>query len=137
MADVSLAIDYVLTKHSGAVEVTSSGMRTRYGLREGFDLALQASLFFSSMTRSAAREVARNFYHNAYCNPLCIEWINDQSVANKLLLLASCVGIKQAGKMLQDALSVVGNGDIGPLTLHALDHSQPEQVLSDLDLLCK
>jgi lysozyme family protein len=34
--------------------------------------------------------------------------------------------------MLQDAVTVAGDGRIGPLTLHALDLADPEKVLADL-----
>jgi lysozyme family protein len=37
-----------------------------------------------------------------------------------------------AARLLQDAVTVVGDGRIGPLTLHALDLADPDQVLSDL-----
>jgi lysozyme family protein len=40
--------------------------------------------------------------------------------------------VVNAARMLQDAVTVVGDGRIGPLTLHALDLADPQKVIADL-----
>jgi lysozyme family protein len=84
------------------------------------------------MGQVAALQIARGIYDTSYCQPLCIAEITNQEVANKLLSLGVNIGIVTASKMLQNAVTVVGDGRIGPLTLHALDLADPNRVLGDL-----
>jgi lysozyme family protein len=84
------------------------------------------------MGQVAALQIARGIYDISYCQPLCIVEIASQEIANKLLSLGVNVGVVNAAKMLQDAVTVVGDGRIGPLTLHALDLADPQKVLEDL-----
>lgn len=135
MADVQVAIDYVLswedTTLSGKITVDPGG-RTRYGIAEKFHPELTNCLFYGSMGQIAALQIARGIYETSYCEPLCIAEISNQDVANKLLSLGVNTGLIPAVRMLQDAVCVVGDGRIGPLTLHALDLAEPEKVLADL-----
>lgn len=135
MADVKTAIDYVLGWEDATLSgriTKDTGGRTRFGMAERFHPELAASLFYGSMGSEAALIIARGIYDISYCQPLCIAEIADQDIANKLLSLGVNVGVVRAAKMLQDALEVVGDGRIGPLTLHALDLAEPEKVLADL-----
>lgn len=136
MADLQIAIDYVLewedSTLSGAITTASDGKRTRFGIDEHWHPELTNSLYYSSMGQVAALLVARGIYEANYCEPLCIAMIENQEVANKLLSLGVNVGVTMASKMLQDAVMVVGDGRIGPLTLGALDHMNPNIVLGRL-----
>jgi lysozyme family protein len=136
MANVNAAIDYVLgwedATLSGAITTAPDGKRTRFGIDEHWHPELTNCLFYSSMGQVAALQIARGIYDVSYCQPLCIAEIASQDVANKLLSLGVNIGVTNAARMLQDAVTVVGDGRIGPLTLHALDLADPDQVLSDL-----
>jgi lysozyme family protein len=136
MANVSAAIDYVLgwedSTLSGVITTTPDGMRTRFGIDEHWHPELTNCLFYSSMGSVAALQIARGIYEVSYCDPLCIAEINNQDIANKVLSLGVNVGVVNAARMLQDAVTVVGDGRIGPLTLHALDLADPQKVLEDL-----
>ena len=136
MANVDAAIDYVLgwedATLSGVVTSTADGKRTRFGIDEHWHPELTNCLYFSSMGQVAALQIARGIYEMSYCQPLCISEIDSQEIANKLLSLGVNVGLVNAAKMLQDAVTVVGDGRIGPLTLHALDLADPAKVLQDL-----
>jgi hypothetical protein len=136
MADLNAAIDYVLgwedATLSGAITTAPDGKRTRFGIDEHWHPELTNCLFYSSMGQVAALQIARGIYDLSYCQPLCIAEIANQDIANKLLSLGVNVGVVNAARMLQDAVTVVGDGRIGPLTLHALDLSDPEKVLADL-----
>ena len=107
---------------TGVITHTHDGMRTRYGIDEHYHPELSQSLFYTSMGSTPALEIAYAIYRTSYCPPLCIEEIMDQPVANKLLSLGVNVGVQPASKMLQDALCVLGDGRIGPITLHALEN---------------
>lgn len=135
MANVDTAIDYVLgwedSTLSGVI-TTDPGGRTRFGIAERFHPELTNCLYYSSMGQVAALQIARGIYDISYAQPLCIAEIESQDIANKLLSLGVNVGVVTAAKMLQDAVSVVGDGRIGPLTLHAIDLSDPEVVLARL-----
>jgi lysozyme family protein len=136
MANIEAAIDYVLgwedASLSGRITFTPDGKRTRFGIDEHFHPELSNCLYFGSMGNVAALQIARGIYRSDYCEPLCLAEINSQEVANKLLSLGVNVGLVPAARMLQDAVRVVGDGRIGPLTLHALDLADPRQVLADL-----
>ncbi len=136
MANVDAAIDYVLgwedATLSGAITTTPDGKRTRFGIDEHWHPELTNCLYYSSMGQVAALQIARGIYDISYCQPLCIAEIENQEIANKLLSLGVNVGVVNAARMLQDAVTVVGDGRIGPLTLHALDLAEPEKVLADL-----
>ena len=130
------AIDYVLgwedASLSGTITTTPDGKRTRFGIDEHWHPELTNCLFFSSMGKVAALQIARGIYDTSYCHPLCIAEMMNQEIANKVLSLGVNVGVVKAAQMLQDAVEVVGDGRIGPLTLHALDLANPEKVLDDL-----
>jgi lysozyme family protein len=138
MADVVAAIDYVLgwedASLSGVITTAPDGKRTRFGIDEHWHPELTNCLYYGSMGQVAALQIARGIYETSYCAPLCIADIASQEVANKLLSLGVNVGVMNAAKMLQDAVSVVGDGRIGPLTLHALDLSDAGKVLAAMRL---
>lgn len=133
MADVKAAIDYVLkfedSTLAGTIMETPDGKHTRFGIDEHFHPELTNCLFYISMGSTAALKIAESIYAKEYAEPLCIADIQNQDVANKLLSIGVNCGVVTAAKMLQDALHVSGDGRIGPLTLHALDVSDPEAVL--------
>lgn len=135
MANVRTAIDYVLRFEDPAlsgVVTTDSGGRTRFGIAERFHPELTNCLFYSSMGTTAALTIAVRIYSDSYAAPLCIEDIQDQDIANKLLSLGVNCGVRTASKRLQEALEVNGDGRIGPITLDALDKANPKLVLSRL-----
>lgn len=136
MADIEMAIDYVLgwedATLSGTITTARDGKRTRFGIDERWHPELTNCLYFGSMGKTAALQIARGIYETSYCEPLCIAEIVNQEIANKILSLGVNAGVVNAAAMLQDAVRVVGDGRIGPLTLHALDLADPEKVLDDL-----
>jgi lysozyme family protein len=136
MANVEAAIDYVLgwedASLSGVITTAPDGKRTRFGIDEHWHPELTNCLYYSSMGSVAALQIARGIYDVNYCQPLCIAEIDNQEIANKLLSLGVNVGVINASRMLQDAVTVAGDGRIGPLTLHALDLADPLKVMEDL-----
>ncbi len=136
MANIETAIDYVLgwedATLSGTITTAPNGKRTRFGIDERWHPELTNCLYFGSMGKTAALQIARRIYETNYCEPLCIAEIVNQEIANKILSLGVNAGVANAASMLQDAVRVVGDGRIGPLTLHALDLADPEKVLEDL-----
>lgn len=136
MADLRVAIDYALKFEdatlSGVITRTPDGKRTRFGIDEHFHPELTNCLFYSSMGSMAALQVAIGIYDRDYCEPLCIEQIVSQEVANKLLSLGVNFGVIAAAKMLQDILGVSGDGRIGPITLDRLDRANAQSVLDAL-----
>lgn len=128
-----MAIDYALRFEdatlSGVITKSPDGKRTRFGIDEHFHPELTNCLFYSSMGSVAALQVAMGIYDRDYCQPLCIEQIVSQEIANKLLSLGVNCGVVPAAKMLQDILGVNGDGRIGPITLDRLDRADAESVL--------
>jgi lysozyme family protein len=135
LANLDAAIQYVLgfedSTLSGKVTVDAGG-RTRFGIAEKYHPELHNSLFFTSMGSEAALKIAESIYRGQYADPLCLEQLANQDIANKLLSLAVNVGVQRASLWLQESVRVAGDGRIGPLTLMALGDAPPSQVLSDL-----
>lgn len=123
MADVQAAIDYVLgwedATLSGVITEDSGG-RTRFGIAEKYHPELTNCLYYGSMGQVAALQMARGIYDISYAQPLCIAEITNQDIANKLLSLGVNMGVREASLILQDAVQVVGDGRIGPMTLFAI-----------------
>lgn len=138
MANVNAAIDYMMgwedSTLSGRVTHTKDGKRTRFGVDEHSHPELTACGYYDTMTVGAAFQVARKLYTEEYADPLHIKDIVNQEVADKLLSLGVNIGVRTAAKMLQQALTISGDGHIGPLTLHALDLAIPQRLLADLRL---
>lgn len=138
MADVNSAIDYVLRWEdeslSGVITTNDDGItKTRFGIDQRFHPELTACGFYSDMGSTAALGIARNVYREHYADPLCIEQIGNQEIANKLLSLGVNIGIETAARMLQLAVHVLGDGSIGPKTLFALANANPAAVHESLD----
>ena len=135
MANVNAAIDYVLgwedATLSGAITTAPDGKRTRFGIDEHWHPELTNCLFYSSMGQVAALQIARGIYDVSYCQPLCIAEIASQDVANKLLSLGVNIGVMNAARLLQDAVTVVGDEEglaslghvVGPC-LHHFGHGR-------------
>lgn len=140
MANVKAAIDYVLGFEDSTLSGVITSRRdnaghvwlTRFGIDQEYHQDLNNCLFFSSMGSIAALKIAEGIYTKEYADPLCIEYIENQAVANKLLSLGVNCGVATTAKMLQDVLHVTGDGRIGPLTLDAIDRADPQEVLSKL-----
>lgn len=136
MANVDAAISYVLgfedSTLSGTITKTPDGKRTRFGVDEHYHPELTACGFYSDMGSIAALQIAKGIYAKEYADPLCIEEIANQDIANKLLSLGVNIGISRASKMLQDAVGVAEDGRIGVQTLMKLSSASPLQVLADL-----
>lgn len=135
MANVDVAISYVLgwedATLSGKVTVDDGG-RTRFGVAEKYHPELTASGFYSDMGSIPALQIAKNIYAAHYADPLCVEEIANQDIANKLLSLGVNIGVKRASKMLQDAVGVTEDGVIGVQTLLALSRAETRDVLAEL-----
>ena len=84
------------------------------------------------MGSTAALEIAIGIYDRDYCQPLCIEQIIGQEIAERLLSLGVNCGVVPAARMLQEALQVNGDGRVGPITLDRLDRAEPQAVLDGL-----
>lgn len=136
MANVDAAINYAMgwedSTLSGVITTARDGKRTRFGIDEHWHPELTGTLFYSSMGQIAACQIARDIFDKEYCAPLCIEYIEDQDIANKLLSLGVNIGVVHAARLLQDALKIEGDGHIGPLTLYKLEGADPVTVLEDL-----
>lgn len=136
MADIQKAIDYVMRQEdstlSGVVTSTPDGKRTRFGIDEHYHPTLSASLFYTSMGKDAALGIAEGIYASEYCEPLCIEDMADQDIANKVLSLGINMSAKTAAKLLQKVLDVPVDGSIGAVTMCELSASDPVKVLAGL-----
>jgi lysozyme family protein len=136
VADSRSVIEYVLTFEdatlSGTITTAVDGKRTRFGIDEHFHPELTNCLFYSSTGAMGALQLAIGIYERDYCQPLCIEEITSQAVANKLLSLGVNCGVGTAARMLQGILHVDGDGRIGPITLDHLDRADPQTVLDRL-----
>lgn len=135
VANVDVAIGYALSWEDSTLSgkiTEDDGGRTRFGIAEIYHPELTNSMFYSSMGSTAALIVAKGIYAKQYAEPLCIEEIANQDIANKLLSLGINIGISRASKMLQAAVGVAEDGVIGAQTLLALSRTSTNEVLADL-----
>lgn len=125
MADEIAAIDYVIGTWedvglTGRVTVNKkTGKRTRFGIDETWHPEYTHSTFYTTMLNKDALALAHSTYVVSYSRPLCIKYINDQEVANKVLSLGINIGVHNAAKLLQLAALVPfhPDGKIGDITL--------------------
>jgi lysozyme family protein len=80
----------------------------------------------------ALQASVESFYRANFWNPIKGDEISDQDVATWLLDRAVNCGAETAAKMLQRAVCVVADGDIGPRTLAATNSANPDLLLSNL-----
>lgn len=137
VANKDVAISYVLgwedSTLSGVITTNDDRVtKTRFGIDQRYHPELSNCLFYSSMGQIAALEIAKGIYDISYCQPLSIEEIANQDIANKVLSLGVNLGISRASKMLQSAVSVAEDGVIGVQTLLALSRTETNDVLADL-----
>jgi lysozyme family protein len=135
MADVDAAIIYVLrfedSTLSGKITVDDGGP-TRFGIASRYHPELTACGFYKDMGSVAALQIAKSIYDISYAQPLSIEQIANQDIANKLLSLGVNIGVFRASKMLQSAVGITEDGVIGVNTLMRLSGADPLMVLADL-----
>jgi lysozyme family protein len=127
MASIVLSIDYVLRQEDSRMsgEITNDprdkGGRTRYGIAERFHPDLTSTGFFTTMSALTALGMAHLVYTKEYGDPLKIGLIDIQQVANALLSFAVNEGVKTSVELLQRALGLSVDGEIGPNTIRRIN----------------
>lgn len=137
MANAITAIDYVIGtwEDVGLTGVVTSnkrtGKRTRFGIDETWHPEMTNSTFYTTMSNSDALDLAQTTYYGQYAKPLCIDHINGQQIANKVLSLGINIGVRNASKLLQLAANVPfqPDGIIGDITLAMVNLKTPPQTL--------
>jgi lysozyme family protein len=124
------AFDYLMYHEGGYVnDAKDPGGETKYGISK----RSYPNLDIKNLTRDQARQIYFvDFWMKAKC-----ESINDENIAVKLFDLAVHTGIPQAVKLIQRALraagtQVVEDGIIGPITLAAINKTEPTDLLAAL-----
>src|SRR6185437_7955591 len=94
MADVLQAVTFVLRQEDSELtgkvteNKTDKGGRTRFGVAEIFHPNLPFLGFYDTLPYKEALQLAYQTYIEEYVNPLQLDKISDQEVANALLSFA-------------------------------------------------
>lgn len=138
MADVLQAVTYVLRQEDSELkgEVTTNpadrGGRTRFGVAEKFHPHLTSLGFYDTLPYKEALHLAYQTYIEEYVNPLQIEKIESQDIANALLSFGINAGIIQATRTLQKALGLNVDGIFGRHTLSIVNSTPEIDVLNGM-----
>ncbi|MDR3179407.1 MAG: hypothetical protein LBT70_00720 [Holosporaceae bacterium] len=124
------AFDYLMYHEGGYVkDPKDAGGETKYGISK----LSYPKLDIKNLTRDQAKKIYFcDFWLKAKC-----EDIVDENIAIKLFDLAVHSGIQQAIRLIQRALRAAGeqvaeDGIIGPITLAAINKSDPTDLLAAL-----
>jgi lysozyme family protein len=124
------AFDVLMCHEGGYVnDPQDAGGETKYGISK----RSYPHLDIKSLTRDRVRQIYFvDFWMKAKC-----EQIDNEDIATKFFDLAVHAGISQAVKLIQRALrsageQVVEDGVIGPITLTAINKSDPTDLLASL-----
>jgi|ERR1700688_2745013 len=122
MADPKIAISLTLVHEGGYVDnPADSGGPTNMGITQK-DMPDQDM-------KTLTVDQAVLYYQEHYWKPLYGE-INDQFVANKIFDLGVLFGVGTAVKVLQASLGSVADGSFGPMTLLAVNATEPGELLT-------
>ena len=154
MANVQTAIAFVLAleddhQHPGCITQLrgDSGGRTRLGIASRFHPELAAQGFFegdpipgssnplrwapTTIDLAAAADLAADLSRREYANPLLINQIADQDLANRMLGFGVNEGVHQAAVLLQRCLpGIVADGILGPLTIARINALDAADILA-------
>lgn len=137
MADPKQAVDVVLRQEDSRLAGTITnrpsdrGGLTRFGLAAKFHPMLVNDGFFEeSMSAAEALPIAELTYEKDYTGPLCLATINSQSIATALLSFSVNEGTHEAVVILQRALGVGVDGQMGPQTVAAINAADPSKLLN-------
>jgi len=128
---------------SGIVKTDNDGGQVRFGLNSNAHPMLVAANFYTA-TRQEALLRAQFYYREWYWEPMKGDLMVDQGVANKVFDQCVPMGISQASKLVQRAINKAGHtqpqlkedGVLGPLSIKALNASDPKEFLGDFRDVC-
>jgi len=132
MAKFKDTISYTL-KNEGKYSNHSAdrGGETKFGITK----RVAQDFGYSADMQDLTIEMAKEIYRFNYWNPLKLDGINSQEVANELFDTGVNMGVRIAGKFLQKSINLLSNaklkvdGKIGPKTLSYLKKISNEKIL--------
>jgi lysozyme family protein len=82
-------------------------------------------------------EMVQSFYKNNFWNPLSLDKINDQQIANAVYDFGVNAGITTSAKRLQTACNVAADGQIGNETIDAVNKGNAKEIYNNFNGLRK
>lgn len=82
-----------------------------------------------SFVQTLTQDEAENIYHAQYWEPLKLDQITSQDIANKVFDLGVNMGVFSATRLLQKACGAFSDGIMGPLTIRKVNEAIPVAVL--------
>ena len=149
MADVPKAVDSVLREEdatlSGVITDTKGddGGKTRFGIASRFHPELLESTYYTTMDAADALQIAVLTMEKDYATPMRIAAIEDQVLATKFLSFGVNASPETAVRAMQyavnrvypgSALEVTVDGEMGPLTVAAINRCMAESLLNSFRL---
>jgi Glycosyl hydrolase 108/Predicted Peptidoglycan domain len=129
---------YEDSKPSGRVTAEPEGAKARFGVNSKAHPEMPPS--FWTDPPETAIEQAKAVYHSGYWNPLLLDGLLNQDLANKMFDMAINMGVREGAILAQRAAVALGanitvDGVIGPATLQALNCLAPADVHAKLRML--
>jgi lysozyme family protein len=143
MADFGLAFWYLLGNEEyaptdpryGKVRTDNDGGLVRFGVNSnslGKYLSQVDSTYYSTMVNADAIKVSQFLYNKYVWKPMHGDDITSQRVGSKLLDMGVNQGLVEASKLCQRAVSVNVDGNIGPITIAAINAMDETDMLKGL-----
>lgn len=140
MADFDKAFAYLTPLEGGySDDPADRGGATRYGISLRFYRENVDKYAGEEDIQNLTRGEARDLYYLYFWEPLSLDQLDSQPVANRVFALAVHAGLRPAVRVLQRALNHSGwklekDGVLGPKTLNAANATADNPLVQDLRL---
>lgn len=141
MADFSIGFAYVLTNEDypkgdpryGQVTTDNNGGLVRFGINsDGEGKELLTTTYYTTMPVAEAYKIAGNLYNTTNWAIMHGDDLHSQRVASKILDLSVNSGTVESAKISQRAANVNVDGNIGPITIAAINNLDENLMLQGL-----
>lgn len=103
-------------------------IKTRYDSIKNINSAIKASPY-------PVEQYIEDFYKQNFWEPLQLDMVNDQQIANAVYDFGVNAGMGRAALKIQIATDVTPDGIIGSHTLYAINNSDPAELLNTFNVL--
>ena len=141
MADFNFAFGYMITNEDyapddpryGTIHTDNDGGLVRFGVNSNsMGTMLLNTTFYTTMPNDGALVIAKNLYNGNEWQSIQGTAMYSQPIASKVFDMAVNMGVKEAAKLCQRAAGVGADGDIGPLTVAAVNAENETTMMQGL-----
>ncbi|RYF12473.1 MAG: hypothetical protein EOO40_01195 [Deltaproteobacteria bacterium] len=136
MALFEIALSYVLINEGSTFtdDPSDRGGSTRYGVTQGTLANYLGRPTTPADVQALTPQMVSDIYRKLYWTPIKGDQINKQAVATVTMDLAVLCGPGTAARMLQAAVGATQDGNVGPMTLAAVNKADAAAVVQSMSL---